>query len=78
MLVNDAILLAGLPATEPVSGVTRVEVGTSQRHALCTCNWFGSHRVVFRWPAVSAALVRAAEGGCCPAAPLCRSTFVPA
>ncbi len=70
---------AALPATKPVApstdGVTWVEVGAMQHQALCTCNWSGPRRVIFRHPAAVDALLHAAGTGCVPAAPLRRTTI---
>jgi hypothetical protein len=71
---SNAALLAAVPVATSTDGVTWVEVGAMHHQALCTCNWSGPRRVIFRRPAAVDALVNAAGNGCVPAAPLRRTT----
>lgn len=72
----DAVLPATSSTALPTDAVTWVEVGVTHHQALCTCDWAGPRRVIFRRPAVVDALMHAAENGCVPAAPLRRTTFL--
>ena len=71
---------AALPATVLVAistdGVTGVEVGAVHHQALCTCDWVGPRRAIFRRTAAVDALLHASENGCVQAAPPRRTTLL--